>query len=251
MRLPIFVVSAVLSMPAWGSCSSDEERQHLKFADVPGSGLEHVACDSDPGLHEDIWAVASPRDPSEDASKDNYDLDVSLQDPATGKPVASGHFKGLVTNGGGPDLTQIKIDPRRYAVAPGVQAFGVRALNSMRVFGVPTDGEELSLFIVRGKHIVNVLPRADVRLSYSNRGDVCEEQRREVGRVLVVGTTLTHGLHDLLVEETITDSTGKKDTSGRCRLVPASVKTNEYRLQYDGSTYTVPHDMSEVDCRMC
>ena len=251
MRLAVFVVSAVLSMPAWGTCSSDDERRRLKFADVPSSGPEHVACKEDFERHKDIWAVASPRDPSEDASEDNYDLDVSLEDPASGKPVAVGHFKGLLTNGGGPELGELKVDTGKYFIAPGVRAFGVRALNSMSLFGVPTDGEELALFVVRGKDIVNVLSHADMRVSYSNRAQVCEEQRREVARVLVVDKALTHGFRDLLVKETITDSAGKKDASGRCRLAPTSVKTNEHRLQYDGSKYTVPRDMQEVDCRVC
>lgn len=251
MRLTVFVVSAVLSMPAWGNCSSDDERRHLKFADVPGSGSEHVACKNDFELHKDIWAVASPRDLSEDASVDNYDLDVSLEDPVSGKPIAVGHFKGLLTNGGGPELGELKVDTGRYFIAPGVRAFGVRAFNSMSLFGVPTDGEELALFVVRGKDIANVLSHADMRVSYSNRAEVCEEQRREVARVLVVDKALTHGFRDLLVKETITDSAGKKDASGRCRLAPTSVKTNEHRLQYDGSKYTVPRDMQEVDCRVC
>jgi hypothetical protein len=251
MRLAVFMISAILSMPAWGTCSGDGAKRHLKVAAVPGSGEEHVACKEDPDLHKDIWAVASPRDPSEAAAQDNYDLDVSLEDRASGKPVAHGHFKGLLLNGGGPALGEIKIDTGRYFVAPGVRAFGVRALNSMSVFGVPTDGEELSLFVVKGKDIVNVLSHADMRLSYSNRADVCEEQRREVSRVLVVDRTLTHGFRDLLVKETITDSAGRRDVSGRCRLEPTRVKTREHRLQYDGSKYTVPRDMQEVDCGVC
>ncbi len=251
MRFIVFVISAVLSMSAWGSCSSGDGKRHLKFTDVPGSGEEHVACKEHSGLHRDIWAVASPRDASDDAARDNYDLDVSLEDPASGESVASGHFEGLLTNGGGPELGEVQIDPAPYLVAPGVRAFGVRALNSMRQFGVPTDGEELSLFIVRGKDIVNVLSHADMRISYSNRGDVCEEQRREVARILLVDKKVTHGFRDLLVKEKITDSAGKKDALGRCVLAPVGVKTNEYRLQYDGSEYTVPHDMREVDCRVC
>lgn len=90
-----------------------------------------------------------------------------------------------------------------------------------------------------------------MHISYSNRGDVREEKRREVGRVLVVDRTLANGFHDLLVKETVTDSAGKKGTSGRCRVEPARVKTNGYRLQYDGSKYTVPRDMTEVDCGVC
>jgi hypothetical protein len=251
MRLAVFMIFAILSMSAWGHCSIDDERRHLKVADVQGSGAEHVACKEHPDLHKDIWAVASPRDPSEDAAKDDYDLDVSLEDQASGKPVAHGHFKGLLWNGGGPVLSEIKIDTGGYFVAPGVQAFGIRSINSMTIFGVPTDGEELDLFVVNGKDIVNVLSHADMRLSYSNRGDACEEQRREVARVLVVDKTLTHGFRDLLVKETITDFAGKTDVSGRCRLGPTSVKTNEHRLKYDGSKYTVPRDMQEVDCGVC
>ena len=218
---------------------------------MPGSGEQHVACKEDPDHHKDIWAVASPRDASEDAAKDDYDLDLWLDDQASGKPVARGHFEGLLVNGGGPELGEIRIDTGRYLVAPGVRAFGVRALNSMRLFGVPTDGEALSLFVVKGKHIVNVLSHADMRLSYSNRADVCEEKRREVARVLVVDKALTHGFRDLLVKETIPDSAGSRDVSGRCRLAPTGVKTNEHRLQYDGAKYTVPRDMQEVDCGVC
>lgn len=88
MRLAVFVVSAVLSMAAWGNCSGDAERRRLKV-NVPGSGPEHVACKEDPEHHKDIWAVASPRDSSDNASKDNYDLDVSLEDPASPRRKAS------------------------------------------------------------------------------------------------------------------------------------------------------------------
>ena len=86
----------------------------------------------------------------------------------------------------------------------------------------------------------------------ASRGCLQREEAR-VGRVLVVDRTLTRDFHDLLFNETITDSAGKNDTSGRCRLVlvPASVKANEYRLQYDGSKYTVPYDMQDVDCGIC
>ena len=251
MRLALFVISTMLSMSAWGHCSSDDERLHRKVADVQGSGQAHVVCKEHPDLHKDIWAMASPRDPSEDAANDNFDLDVSLEDHVSGKPVAHGRFKGLLVNGGGPVLSEIKIDTGRYFIAPGVRAFGVRAIDSMRIFGVPTDDEELNLFVVKGKDVVNVLSHAATRLSYSNRGNVCEEQRREVARVLVVDKTLTHGFRDLIVEETITDLAGKKDVSGQCRLEPTSVKTNEHRLQYDGSKYIVPQDMQEVDCRVC
>jgi hypothetical protein len=251
MRLAVLVVSAVLSMSAWGHCSRDDERRHLRFADVPGAGQEHIACKEAPELHEDIRALASPRNPSEDAAEDNYDLDLSLEDPASGKAVAGGHFKGLLTNGAGPKLDEIRIDTGMYFVAPGVRAFGVRAFNSMTLFGVPTNGEELALFVVRGRDIVNVLSHADMHLSFSNRADVCGEQRREVARVLVVDKTLTHGFRDLLVKETITDFAGEKDTSGQCRLAPTRVKTHEHRLQYDGSKYTVPGDMREVDCGVC
>lgn len=59
MRLAFFMISTMLSMSAWGHCSSDDERQHLKVADVQGSGKEHVVRKEDPDLHKDIWAVAS------------------------------------------------------------------------------------------------------------------------------------------------------------------------------------------------
>ena len=250
MRLAVLVISAIRSMSAWGKCAGDGERRRLKVP-VPGSGEQHVACKEDPERHKDIRAVASPRDASEDAAKDDYDLDVWLEDQASGKPVARGHFEGLLANGGGPELGEIRIDTGRYLVAPGVRAFGVRALNSMSLFGVSTDGEALSLFVVKGRDIVNVLPHADMRLSYSNRADVCEEKRREVARVLVVDKTPTHGFRDFLVKETITDSAGGRDSSGQCRLAPMGVKTNEYRLQYDGKKYIVPRDMQEVDCGVC
>jgi len=251
MHLAVFVVSAALSLPAWGTCSGKDEDRHLKNSNVPASVGHYVACKSAPDLHRDIWAVAAPRDSSDEASTDNYDLYLWLDDPTNRKSIARGHFDGLLSNGGGPKLEGIEIDTGQYSVAPGVRAFGVRARNSMTVFKVPTDGEELALFVVRGKDIVNVLANADMRLSYSNRGDACDEQRRDVMRVLVVDTTITNGFRDLLVKERITDSAGRQEASGECRVTPTSVKTSEHRMRYDGSKYVVPSDMREVDCRVC
>ena len=251
MHLSVFVLSAALSLPAWGTCSWKDEDRHLKISHVPAAVGHYVACKSAPGLHRDIWAVAAPRDSSDEATTDNYDLFLWLEDPTNRNSIAKGHFAGLLSNGGGPKLEGIEIDTGQYVVAPGVRAFGVRARNSMTVFKVPTDGEELSLFVVRGKDIVSVLPHADMRLSYSNRGDDCDEQRRDVVRVLVVDETITNGFRDLLVKETITDSAGRQEASGECRVTPTNVKTVEHRLRYDGRKYVVPSDMREVDCRVC
>lgn len=194
-----------------------------------------------------VFAEASPQEKVRNAQDENYDLYVSLNDTRSGTLVASAFFKEKLPNGGGPKLQGIALDNQAYTLSPQLQAFGLRAKFGMGF----TRSEELNLFIVKDKEVVNILSGAEMQIFFTNRGATCHLQTREAKRTLAIARDITNGFHDLLVHEKTVDSSEREDKTGNCTLKPFEVKRKTYRLRYNGVEYPIPHDMKEFDCRVC
>jgi len=205
------------------------DRQIKPLPGIPGAKIVAEAC-----LQRGI----------EDAENDSYDLHLTI----TGrKPEMTAHFARKLSNGGGVRFTDMKIDTARYEVAPGLRAFGIRAGWSMSF----ASSDLLSLFIVQGSEIREILSDAAMRIYFTNRGSPCMRKNRQAERIIVIDKRRNHGFFDLLVKETLDDWDEEADAQGNCDDTPVHRQQRVYRLQFDGKQYNIPAEMANFDCRLC
>lgn len=249
-RIVLIVIAVAATFPAFGDSpviETERSDSDETYAEIARRETFVVSKDLLTTPHFSVFAEASPQENVRNAQDENYDLYVSLNDTRSGTLVASAFFKEKLPNGGGPKLQGIALDNEAYTLSPRFQAFGLRAKFGMGF----TWSEELNLFIVKDKEVINILSGAEMQIFFTNRGSTCRLQTREAKRTLAVARNITNGFHDLLVNEKVVDSSERKDRAGNCTLKPFEVKKKTYRLKYNGVAYSIPRDMKEFDCRVC
>ena len=191
-----------------------------KIGQTSPDALVTAACKRSP-VDADVLIVAAAYAQGED---DKNEI-VAFVDTKSRRVRAA--FTGTIPED---DLTRVGsfgIDTARYALAPGVRAFGVDFFSTGHSSGAAEfvcSGPERTLFIQEGASLKPVLSRFCLTTWAAVQG---RDRRGELSNwTIAIGSTRSHGLADLVVTRTT-----EPDDDGTPALRERSV------LHYDGKTY--------------
>ena len=191
-----------------------------KVGKTSADALVTAACKRSP-VEANVLFVAAAYAQDED---DKNEI-VALVDTKTRRVRAA--FIGTIAEDTLTRVGSFRIDTARYALAPGVRAFGVDFFSMGRSSGAAEfvcSGPERTLFIQEGASLRPVLSGFCMR-TWSAVPD--RERRGELSNwTIAIGSARSHGLADLVVTRTT-----EPDEDGTPALRERSV------LHYDGKTY--------------
>lgn len=241
---------------SFGACESsfiDKVRHGLGYLEELNENHHLVACKPLPNSpNQMVVAIARRQEGTEIGDSEtmgNYNLDISLVSEATGKTIIHKFIKQrFFWDGTGFD--GIEIDTAKYSVSTGLRAFGIRA--DYHTGTRLASNQTLSLFIVDGKEIREVLTDANMNIAFHTNYPQCSaNESREATRTLAIGTEKTNGFNNLLVTEVLVDSESEEDSAGECNQKVKKREIRKYILRFDGNKYVVPEEMKGPVCRVC
>ncbi|MFZ6873866.1 hypothetical protein ACO0LF_17560 [Undibacterium sp. Di27W] len=261
MKLSGYFLSLLMtySLAAYGACNDqfiDEVRHGLGYHEELYYRDRLTACTPHPAmLGVNIVAIARRQKGTEIGDSDvmgTYSLDISLVNDKTGKTLKHQLFpKKLYWDG--TEFDGMRIDTTNYNIATGVRAFGIRVGYSTARFAYE---EPLSIFMVRGSKIVEVLSNADMLIHFDRRIRECRNEARDATRTIGISSGRTHGFYDLLVTEELIDTheelmQDENSESNSCQTKVDKKEIKKYLLRFDGKKYVIPQEMTSFECRIC
>ena len=248
----VFIMSPILSFAECENSFIDKVRNDFGYFEELNESEHLVACKLLPNFpNQVIVAIARRQKGTEIGDSDtmgDYNLDISLINEKTGKTIAHRFFKQRF-HWDGTRFDGIKVDSGKYIVSSGSRAFGIRAQYATGGFA---SNQTLSLFVVNGKNINEILSDADTNISFDNRYPSCRNDTRHFTRTVDIGKKKENGFYDLLVTEALVDSHEEDDKEKTGECISIDKKTvKKYTLHFDGKKYVVPHEMQYFDCRIC
>lgn len=237
---------ALLFFPiiAFGDCTSHLDawakalHPDLKF------DSQNAVCKADPGDSKQLLAAMPFAVNVDNNGVGDYGLDVLVADATSGKIIASYQHAAITSDA--VQFTGLTLDTARYQLAPGLRAFGVRishrGASRVNLF----HSETLNLYLYSGSQLRQVMSGLAVSTSSGGEWDgSCAGDFNETKRTLAIGKPGKGGFASLRVAEKSTDS--RTATKGEdCEEVEVLAKTATYALNYDGSRYPIPNELSAV-----
>ncbi|MER9852343.1 hypothetical protein NKJ55_34705 [Mesorhizobium sp. M0106] len=137
-------------------------------------------------------------------------------------------------------IEKVDFDTGRYALAPGVTAFGLSIELAHHSLTAPFTETDLRLYALTGDTLRVVLDGLVVAGSGADSDGSCAGYFHSSQVSLAMSPARHHGYHDIIaVERTDTDNPSP-DQNGECRSHPGKPVKRTYRMRYDGSRYAVP-----------
>ncbi|MDP1772739.1 MAG: hypothetical protein Q8L15_10680 [Methylobacter sp.] len=166
-------------------------------------------------------------------------LTLALMNKKTKRIVSN--YKGVITEDAVTEVgeTSLRLDTARYQLSKDVRAFGLR-FNSTARGPSCADGaswDELTLFVPEKNNLRPIL-KMDMQFQNALSGCIGSATDHDVweygSRTISVADTVTNGLSDLRIVETITVDT---DMDNLPRGVSDKKRVNSYFLKFDGKEY--------------
>lgn len=173
------------------------------------------------------------------------DLEVLVADTATGAIVAH-VFEKSALQFDAVAVRGLSIDTARYELTPQQRAFGIRVDYDNMSRASPYEAEALSLYVVEGATLRNVLGGLKVEESGGEWDENCAGTRHDTARTIAMGTADKSGYAALKVT-TKTATTVSTLTAGNCVDHTKPAKPSITTLQYQNGRYDVPKGMRYSD----
>lgn len=190
-----------------------------------------------------IVALPMPQSGSEPGMT-TYDLDVLVIEQADNgnteraKIVSRRFDKGaLVEDAIG--ISEIRADTARYTLAPDARAFGLRVLYQGPSRVNPYSQETLTLYLPRGQKLLKVLDELEMSAESGEWDANCAGDFATTRGTLSVMRATSHGLADLTLRRTRTDSRSVLQ-GDECVTRKRPATFSSVVLRYDGTTYREP-----------
>jgi hypothetical protein len=173
------------------------------------------------------------------------DLEVLVADTATGAVVAHQYEKSALQFDA-VAIRDLAIDTARYQLTPQQRAFGVRVDYDNMSRANPYEAKALSLYVMEGSTLRNVLGSLKVQESSGEWDENCAGTRNETARTISIGAADKSGYAALKVS-TKTETTVSTLTAGNCVDHTKPAKTSIATLPYENGHYDVPKNMQYSD----
>jgi hypothetical protein len=209
---------------------SAAEALHVSSADISLS-----SCRRDPVMKDQfIVALVSPSAVPGQAAKsgddEHFDLDVVIWNQRTHVVVAHRHDAGYLLSDASL-LRSSSVDTARYALAPGVRAFGVRDIHYPYNTHSKWGETHLTLFVQQGDRIERVFASQVELLTDGGDTPACVDATRAIRTTVGTVTGQSHGYADLSV---VTRDVTESGLSGK-PCGPAKIE--RHQASYDGAAY--------------
>lgn len=135
-------------------------------------------------------------------------------------------------------ITEIRLDPARYLLAPDARAFGLRIVRQGASRSTPFSDESLSLYLPQGARIAKVLDRLEVSSERGETTDDCAADFQAVRGSLSPVRTTSNGYADLMLRQALTDTRSIRQGDD-CVTQEAPGSYGSKLLRYDGREYRV------------
>ena len=200
---------------------------------------DEVACKAWPARPE-LTLVAVPlieaNPPQEGENKG--DVEIILADTASGRPIARRLEKDMAFSDA-VRFANLSFDTARYDLKAGLRAFGVRTMQANSSQIDPFSETALWLYTFEGGRIDRVLDGLIVeRENGENNGD-CDGALTTINRTLTLGGAGPKGYRDLVVDQTETLETSKKDGTD-CKSTDAPGAGRQVVLHFGDRHYDPP-----------
>ncbi|MER9228566.1 hypothetical protein NKI39_23585 [Mesorhizobium sp. M0664] len=137
-------------------------------------------------------------------------------------------------------IEKVDFDTGRYALAPGITAFGLSIELAHHSLTAPFTETDLRLYAITGDTLRVVLDGLVVAGHSGDSDGSCAGYFHSSQISLAMSPASHQGYHDITaVERTNTDNPSP-DQNGECQSHPGKPVKRTYRLRYDGSRYAVP-----------
>jgi hypothetical protein len=173
------------------------------------------------------------------------DLEVLVANTATGAIVAH-RFEKSALKFDAVAIRGLAIDTARYQLTPKQRAFGIRVDYDNMSRASPYEAKALSLYVMEGSTLRNVLGGLKVQESGGEWDENCAGTRHETARTIAMGAADPSGYAALKVTAR-TDTTVSILTAGNCVDRTKTAKPSVATLPYKNGHYEVPKDMQYGD----
>ncbi|MBI3729025.1 MAG: hypothetical protein HY254_11935 [Burkholderiales bacterium] len=259
VRLALILLLMLFSNASFAACEEafvDEVRRGLGYIEERHEISQFVVCKpmpDAPGIS--IVAIARLQKGSEVGNSDvmgEYNLDISLVNTSSGDTIAHQFYpRRFVWDGtrfGG-----IEIDTANYKITSSGRAFGIRSSEGGTGFSYH---QSLSLYILRGKSLLEILSNAPIIESFNKRFPQCMNETRTGTRTINMAKKKKNGHFDLLVSEELVDTRDERIKGATldeddCQVKVIKREIKKYLLRFDGKRYVIPREMVDFECRIC
>jgi hypothetical protein len=173
------------------------------------------------------------------------DLEVLIADTATGAVVAH-QFEKSALQFDAVAIRGLAIDTARYQLTPRLRAFGIRVDYDNMSRASPYEAKALSLYVVEGSKLRNVLDGLKVEESGGEWDENCAGTRNEATRTISIDAADKSGYAALKISEN-SQTTVSTLTAGNCVDHAKPTMRSTATLQYKNGHYDVPKNMQYDD----
>lgn len=257
MKAFLILATCVYSNFAFGACSDifiQEVRNKIGLGQIINEYSDFTTCKPIPDRPNESIVAISKRQPGTEINDSlemgDYNLDIVIANEEKAKILIHKTFKNRFTSDGY-RFSGIEIDTGRYFVSKKQRAFGIRS-NHQIDLGFQ-NAQNLSLFLVSGRDIKEILSDAEMHIFYTNQQNYCNYDTREATRTLSFLNKKTNNLNNILVTESLIDSKYSQNArnADKCIKENTSKEIKKYELYFDGGKYVIPAEMEWFECRIC
>jgi hypothetical protein len=229
------------------ACSDDLTAALHKEMDASLASTDLFACGINAAAPNEVilaYATTAPGAKPDSDGNTAKKLTVRVLDAGTWNDLASFDDPEELEDDGS-RLEGIAIETKRYRLAPGANAFGVRAHHSLHCYQCLYNEESVTLYVRNGKAIRKVLPASQVSLEAFQDPRHCPQSYATITSVLSPATTSHNGFADLLVTVKTDVKIDEEDMEplypgGPTRNAancPKHVATEQQALRFNGDHY--------------
>ncbi|GFM81355.1 hypothetical protein PSCICN_20470 [Pseudomonas cichorii] len=237
----------LLASPLLASANCTDKIQGWAKALRPDLKLdsEHAVCKINPGDSSQVLAALPFAENVTEDGQGDYGLGVIVVNASNGK-IISQHYQAAAISSDAIYFSRLELDTARYQLAPKLRAFGVRVTYGGSSRPNPFESEVLTLYAaLPGSQLHPVVSGLEVSRSNGEWDTRCAGEFTETQRTISISDKGNKGLAALKVEQKVID-TQNRPKGEECERISAEPVITHFTLNYDGSQYPVPKELSSL-----
>ncbi|WP_349969944.1 hypothetical protein [Pseudomonas caspiana] len=240
-------VLPLLFFPLFASADCTDEIQGWAKTLRPDLKLdtEHAVCKINPGDSSQILAALPFAENVAEDGQGDYGLGVIVASATTGKIIAR-HYQARAISSDAIYFYGLELDTARYQLSPKLRAFGVRVNYGGSSRPNPFESKVLTLYAaLPGDQLRPLMSGLEVSRSNGEWDTRCAGEFSDTQRTISISDQSNKGLAVLRVEQKVID-TQTRPKGEECERIPAKPVVTRFTLEYDGSQYPVPKELSSL-----
>ncbi|MCQ2996433.1 hypothetical protein NLO95_20220 [Pseudomonas syringae] len=206
---------------------------------------EHAVCKINPANSSQVLAALPFAENVTEDGQGDYGLGVIVANASNGK-IISQHYQAAAISSDAIYFSGLELDTARYQLAPKLRAFGVRVTYGGSSRPNPFESEVLTLYAaLPGAQLQPLVSGLEVKRSNGEWDTRCAGEFTETQRTISISDKSNKGLAALEIEQKVID-TQNRPKGEECERISAKPVITRFTLEYDGSQYPVPKELSSL-----